>query len=229
MTDMTEPRRETEEPSPPFRAVIFDLGGVVLGSPLHAIASFERELGIPAGFVNRVVVDTGASGAWARHERGELAREHFMREFSGECQSAGHALSVPDLFDRMAEVSHPRPRMLEAIRRIRARGLLTAALTNNFPSDAEDSGGRALRACFDDFFESSVLGLHKPDPRIYQHACRALDVAALLLRVVSTPAAAGDHLGPGKRALSAVLLRQVGFSTAMTAWKCGGDATFTCP
>ncbi|MGE4653195.1 MAG: HAD family phosphatase [Myxococcota bacterium] len=174
---MTEPGRETEEPSTPFRAVIFDLGGVVLGSPLHAIASFERELGIPAGFVNRVVVDTGASGAWARHERGELAREHFMREFSGECQSAGHALSVPDLFDRMAEVSHPRPRMLEAIRRIRARGLLTAALTNNFPSDAEDSGGRALRACFDDFFESSVLGLHKPDPRIYQHACRALDVA----------------------------------------------------
>ena len=174
---MTEPTRETEEPSSPFRAVIFDLGGVVLGSPLHAIASFERELGIPAGFVNRVVVDTGASGAWARHERGELAREHFMREFSGECQSAGHALSVPDLFDRMAEVSHPRPRMLEAIRRIRARGLLTAALTNNFPSDAEDSGGRALRACFDDFFESSVLGLHKPDPRIYQHACRALDVA----------------------------------------------------
>ena len=174
---MTEPTRETAEPSPPFRAVIFDLGGVVLGSPLHAIASFEKELGIPAGFVNRVVVDTGASGAWARHERGELAREHFMREFSGECQSAGHALSVPDLFDRMAEVSHPRPRMLEAIRRIRARGLLTAALTNNFPSDAEDSGGRALRACFDDFFESSVLGLHKPDPRIYQHACRALNVA----------------------------------------------------
>ena len=174
---MNEPTRETADPDLPFRAVLFDLGGVVLGSPLHAIANFEAEHDIPAGFVNRVVVDTGASGAWARHERGELAREHFMREFSGECQSAGHALSVPDLFDRMAEVSHPRPRMLEAIRRIRARGLLTAALTNNFPSDAEDSGGRALRACFDDFFESSVLGLHKPDPRIYQHACRALNVA----------------------------------------------------
>ena len=25
----------------PHRAVIFDLGGVVLGSPLHAIAAFE--------------------------------------------------------------------------------------------------------------------------------------------------------------------------------------------
>mgnify|MGYP001547131660 FL=1 len=42
-----------------YRAVIFDLGGVVLDSPLHAIARYERELGIPAGFVNRVVIEAG--------------------------------------------------------------------------------------------------------------------------------------------------------------------------
>ena len=30
------------------RAVIFDLGGVVIGSPLHAIADYERELGLAA-------------------------------------------------------------------------------------------------------------------------------------------------------------------------------------
>ena len=28
-----------------FRAVIFDLGGVVMDSPLHLIAEYERELG----------------------------------------------------------------------------------------------------------------------------------------------------------------------------------------
>ena len=32
----------------PVRAVIFDLGGVVIDSPLHAIARYERELGLPA-------------------------------------------------------------------------------------------------------------------------------------------------------------------------------------
>lgn len=47
-----------------LRAVIFDLGGVVMGSPLHAIAAYERELGIPAGSVNRLVVATGPGGAW---------------------------------------------------------------------------------------------------------------------------------------------------------------------
>ena len=48
------------------RAVIFDLGGVVLGSPLHAIARFERDCGLPSGFINRVVIDTGPEGAWPR-------------------------------------------------------------------------------------------------------------------------------------------------------------------
>ena len=36
-----------------YQAVIFDLGGVVLGSPLHAIADYEREIGIPANSINR--------------------------------------------------------------------------------------------------------------------------------------------------------------------------------
>ena len=52
-----------------YRAVSFDLGGVVLDSPLHAIARYEQELGIPAGFVNRVVIGAGPAGAWQRLER----------------------------------------------------------------------------------------------------------------------------------------------------------------
>jgi len=175
---MNEAKREAQDPRPPIRAVIFDLGGVVLGSPLQAIAEYERERGIPPGFVNRVVVETGSEGAWARHERGEVETPTFMEAFALECSAAGQTLSVPDLFQRMRLVSEARPQMLEAIRRIRERGLLAAALTNNFPSDAEESGGRALRAHFDAFFESSVLGVHKPDPRIYQHACRELGVEA---------------------------------------------------
>src|SRR5262249_30509351 len=59
------------------RAVIFDLGGVVVGSPLHAIAAYERELGLPANAVNRVVVAAGPRGAWSRLERGELGLEEF--------------------------------------------------------------------------------------------------------------------------------------------------------
>src|SRR5258707_13316962 len=74
-----------------FAAVIFDLGGVVLGSPLHAIARFERARGIPAGFINRVVVSSGPVGAWSRLERGEPRVEAFVPPFEADCLAAGHA------------------------------------------------------------------------------------------------------------------------------------------
>jgi putative hydrolase of the HAD superfamily len=159
-----------------LRAVIFDLGGVVLGSPLHAIAAYERELGIPAGFVNRVVVETAPSGAWSRLERGELAMENFFAEFEADCAAAGQEIDARAMFAHMAQASQPRPQMLEAIRRIRGGGMKTAALTNNWATEEDLDGTRALRPHFDVFVESSVLGLRKPDPRIYHHACGELGV-----------------------------------------------------
>jgi epoxide hydrolase-like predicted phosphatase len=159
-----------------IRAVIFDLGGVVVGSPLRAIADFERARGIPDGFINGVIGSAGSEGAWGQLERGRLGRREFEASFAIECADAGHAISVTDLFAEMAEASQPRPAMLSAIARIREQKLLAAALTNNFPDDSQGTG--ALRDHFDAFFESAVLGIHKPDPRIYQHACRELGIEA---------------------------------------------------
>ena len=156
------------------RAVLFDLGGVVLGSPLHAIADFERDEGLPAGFVNRVVMTAGQSGAWSRLERGELALEAFYTAFEKDCADAGETLSARLLMQRIAVSAEPRPAMLEAVRRIRERGLKAAALTNNWIGQEEDM--QPLRSCFDAFIESSALGLRKPDRRIYLHACEQIAV-----------------------------------------------------
>ncbi len=158
-----------------YRAVLFDLGGVVVGSPLEAIARFEAEQGIPAGFVNRVVVAMGAAGAWSRLERGELTLEVFYPAFERDCAAAGHAIDARAMMARVAEVTVPRPAMLEAIRRIRARGLLAAAVTNNWITEGEGTG--VLRPHFDAFVESAVAGVRKPDPRIYELACAELRIA----------------------------------------------------
>jgi putative hydrolase of the HAD superfamily len=161
-----------------FRAVIFDLGGVVLDSPLHAIARYEAEIGIPGGHINRVVVATGPGGAWSRLERGEVGMADFGPAFERECREAGHAISAADMMARIAAASGPRPAMVAAIRAIRARGLGVAALTNNWASPREESSlQETLRKEFDVFVESSVVGMRKPDPRIYLHACTALAVA----------------------------------------------------
>jgi len=159
-----------------YRAVLFDIGGVVVGSPLHAIAAYEREHGIAAGSINRIVVTAGAAGGWSRLERGELTLEQFYPEFERDCEAAGCRISARVLMTRVAESTVPRPAMVEAIRRIRARGLLAAAVTNNWLT--EDGGSSALRAEFDAFIESAALGLRKPDPRIFEIACETLGVAA---------------------------------------------------
>ena len=160
-----------------FSAVIFDLGGVVLGSPLHAIADYERDEGIPVGFVNRVVVDTAPDGAWSRLERGELSLDPFYAAFERDCREAGQRISARTMMLRMGAASAPRPAMLQALERIRAAGLKTAALTNNWEPEGESEGSRALKPHFDVFIESSVVGLRKPDPRIYELACREIGVA----------------------------------------------------
>jgi len=157
------------------RAVIFDLGGVVVGSPLHAIAAYERELGLPANAVNRVVVAAGPRGAWSRLERGELGLEEFYPLFESDCGSAGVVIDAREMMRRVAEITVPRPAMLAAIARLRAAGLKVAALTNNWVT--EDEGTGALRSFFDVFVESAVVGLRKPDPRIFELVCRELGVA----------------------------------------------------
>lgn len=158
--------------------VLFDMGGVVMDSPLHAIARYEAARGLPANAINRVVATTGETGAWARLERGELTAATFCAPFEAECRAHGVEISGAEIMASVAAAGVPRPAMLEAIRRIRARGLRVGALTNNWKREGseDDAVPHRLREHFDVFVESRVVGLRKPDPRIYTLACRELGV-----------------------------------------------------
>lgn len=155
-------------------AVLFDLGGVVLGSPLQAIRDYETGLGYAPDSINRVAARTAPSGAWSRLERGELELERFHAEFEADCRAAGLEIDARAMMRAMADAAAPRPIMLEATSRLRAEGFKTGALTNNW---AAGDGTRALRGHFDVFVESCVEGLRKPDPAIYLLACRRLGVS----------------------------------------------------
>jgi putative hydrolase of the HAD superfamily len=167
-------------PHSALRAVIFDLGGVVLGSPLHAIRRYEAARGIPRDAINRVVMATAPHGAWHRLERGEVDMPTFFAAFERECADAGHAIDARTMFAGMAEESKPRPQMLRAIELIKQQGLRVAALTNNWASEEgrgePASGTQPLAALFHVFVESSVEGLRKPDPRIYERVCEQLRI-----------------------------------------------------
>lgn len=195
-----------------IRAVLFDLGGVVLGSPMHAITRFENANKIPPGFVNRLIGERGGDGAWGRLERGKLDLEAFFPAFEAECAEAGQPLDASAMFQHMGEATKPRPAMLHAIARIRAAGLTVAALTNNWASAKRDDATPALRDHFDHFFESSVLGLQKPDPKIYEYVCAEIGIPANAIAFLDD---IGRNLKPA-RALGMTTIRVEAPDAALT-------------
>jgi putative hydrolase of the HAD superfamily len=157
-------------------AVVFDLGGVILESPLHAIGRYERDHGLAAQAVNRAIAAAGDESAWSRLERGELPLADFLPAFEADCRAQGLEVSGAAVMAYIAEASSPRPAMIEAVRRIRERGLRVGALTNNWATSEMRPERAALRDLFHVFVESSAVGMRKPDPRIYEFTCGALGV-----------------------------------------------------
>lgn len=160
-----------------YRAVIFDLGGVVFPSPIDVFRDYEREQGLPHRFLSEVVLADPEAGAWSRLERGELTIAEFCTEFETECARAGQKVDAAAIMNAVGEGFAPRPEMVDAIKAIRANGLRTGALTNNWAPDEPREGGlNDLSAVFDVVVESAVEGVRKPDPRIYELACKRLEV-----------------------------------------------------
>ena len=167
-------------PAVTHTAVVFDLGGVVMPSPIDAFRAYEASTGLPHRFLSEVVLAGGDGNAWSRLERGELTMDEFADEFEAECAMAGGTVVVSDLFADIGAGAGARPEMLTAIRCIRGKGLKTAALTNNWRPHADSPGvgehTPTLGEVFDIIVESAIEGLRKPDPRIYELTCARLGV-----------------------------------------------------
>jgi len=160
------------------KAVIFDLGGVVISSPMQAFFDAEIRLGLTPNFLNKVIVANGEKSAWARLERGELfMNEAFFTAFDKEMSDAGApGLNSKALMQNMASSATVNQCMITAIEKLKANGFKVAALTNNWRDPQTGGFAIPLKDNFDLLVESAVEGMQKPDPRIYQICCQRLGI-----------------------------------------------------
>ncbi|CAH1232537.1 ACAD10 [Branchiostoma lanceolatum] len=160
------------------RAVIFDMGGVILPQPLKVFRAFEVSKQLPAGSLFKVISSGGDSGAWQRLERGEITQTEFIEPFSEECQRVlGQKVCVADLMPSFGQhIAEPVPAMLDAVQCIKAEGIKTALLTNNWLINRQQSFLPIDRRIFDVVVESAIERMRKPDPKIYSHTLERLKV-----------------------------------------------------
>ncbi|KAG2212619.1 hypothetical protein INT47_000595 [Mucor saturninus] len=192
-----------------IKAVIFDIGGVCVGSPMAGIHRYEQQHGLPRNYINVAIVQQGEHGAFQKLERGEVKLDQFYKDFGSQLshptnkkyyktylQKSGKDApdNIPDISvdgkelfaTMMSETARLDEHIFLAIQKLKESGKFKlAALTNNFdlPEDdlkeAEAMGASAaaeLRKLFDYFIESRLIGLRKPDPKIYHYACKEIGI-----------------------------------------------------
>jgi putative hydrolase of the HAD superfamily len=164
------------------RAVLWDFGGVILSSPFEAFNRYETEIGLPKDFIRSLNARNGDTNAWAKMERSEVSLEGFVELFEEEARQQGHKLDGWRILQSLS--GDIRPQMVEALRRC-SRAFRVACITNNMKHGEGPGMARSadkakdvaeIMMLFEHVVESSKLGLRKPDPRIYKHACDLLGV-----------------------------------------------------
>lgn len=156
------------------RAVLFDMGGVLVASPFTGFARYEAANGLPDGTIRRINATDPDTNAWSRYERGLLERPAFCRAFEAEAAALGFAVDADAVLASMR--GGVIPEMLAALARVHARWR-TGLLTNNLaPMDRTVGAAAALVPHFDAVVESAVVGVRKPDPAFYLLACEQLGV-----------------------------------------------------
>ena len=151
-------------------ALVVDLDGVLRIWDPEIVADAERRAGLPTGALDRAAFRR-SHPAGRRHrpdQRRRVARGD--RRTAGRRTRGGRGRSGGRLVGPLREVDERVLAVLREQRRSRPVALLSNA-TDRLPRDLQRLG---LDDEFDAVFNSSALGLAKPDPEVFLAACSAL-------------------------------------------------------
>jgi putative hydrolase of the HAD superfamily len=155
-----------------FAAVIFDFGGVLTTPPGNGMRDYCAQNGIPwEAFRTQFL---SHESAWSRFEANALTHAEFIASFESEGSTLGFTVDGAGFLSTFFEAMALRPEMVAVVREIR-RHHKVGCITNNVRVET-----RQRLIVFEDLFdvvvESSKVGMRKPNPAIYLHACELLGV-----------------------------------------------------
>ncbi len=155
---------------PQLQGLLVDFGGVLTTNIWDSFDRFCENEDLERGTVLELFRADGEALALLRSlERGAVTDEEFENDF-------GEMLGVaPDgLIERLFGGLAPEQAMIDAVKTARAAGLRTGLITNSWGMGIYD---RAPLAIFDATVISGDVGLHKPQPEIYELGADRIGVA----------------------------------------------------
>jgi len=164
--------KEEQQKVSGYRGVIFDFGGVISTTPFTGMRAYCEEAGVRWDDLRQLLA--GEEVAWSRWETNTISTEQFVQEFEGEAARVGLTVDARAFLKSFFAGMNTRPEMVAVVKALRQRpGLRVGCITNNTQSGVRNP-------LFDELFEvvveSSVVGMRKPDPRIYEHTCALLQL-----------------------------------------------------
>jgi epoxide hydrolase-like predicted phosphatase len=133
---------------------------------------FCRREGIEQGMVRTLFKQEPAALVDLRLlETGEIEPAEFERRFGARLGVA----ETEGLIERMFAAVGPDEDVIAAVRSARDAGVRTGLISNSWGTSIYDPD--ALEGMFDEIVISGDVGLHKPQPQIYQLAADRLGVA----------------------------------------------------
>ena len=165
-----------------IEAILWDFGGVLTTSPFEAFNRFEAAHYLPKDFIRRVNSTNPSTNAWAQFESNAITAEQFDQLFERESESLGHPVRGARVLELLS--GELRPRMVNVLKKCKEH-FKVGCITNNMKSgegpsmtrdEAKAAASQSVMALFDVIVESSVEGVRKPNPRIYEIACDRMGV-----------------------------------------------------
>ena len=161
-----------------YKAVIWDFGGVITSSPFEAFNNFEKENNLPMDIIRTINSENSDINAWAKFERNDISVNEFDELFKNEASNKGFDITGKQIIKLLS--GEIRPFMVDFLNEFKGNYKL-GCITNNVQTDKNDKKNHSkevskVMSLFDNVIESSLVGIRKPDPRIYYMSCEALDV-----------------------------------------------------
>lgn len=153
-----------------YEGLLVDFGGVLTTNIWKSFDLFCENEGLERGTVLELFRGDGEALALLRSlERGAVTDEEFERDF-------GELLGVdpPGLVERLFAGLSPEQAMIDAVESVRAAGIRTGLISNSWGTGIYE---RAPMAIFDATVISGDVGLHKPEPEIYELGAERIGVA----------------------------------------------------